>query len=337
MDFSNVTKTIRQTGRYVGIKIWKYSPTILAIGGTASIITAGVMACKATLKLDDTLKKVNDDISQVRENHEIALKETDVENSDEYLEKFYRKELVRSYANAGWAMTKLYGPSVLMCAAGVVCIFGSKKIMDDRYSSLLAACTTTERLFADYRKRVKEDLGDEADQKYRFGLKTEEIEVPELNKKGEPKLNKDGTAKTKKEKKTILLRDIPDSDFARVFEECTSREWDNNFEVNELSLLQKQTWANHLLKSRGYLFLNEVYDMLGFPVTPAGQDVGWIFVKDNPNGDNVVDFGLYKAYKPGSKTTRLEAMSNENNAIVLDFNIDGYIKDKLFEAQYIYD
>lgn len=339
MNMSEVSKTIKNTGRFVGLKIWKHSPVILAVTGTTSIIVAGIMACKATLKLDDTIKNSENDIQGIKTVYDRTKKKLESENDSEslaVLDKEYRKDIFKAYSEMTWSLVKLYGPSVGVCAVGVTSIFASNRIMDKRYSSLLAACTTTERLFADYRNRVREELGEDADRKYRFELETKEIDVPELDKKGNAKKDKDGNVKTKKEKTTTLKRDIPDSDFARVFEEGMSREWDQNVDVNMLGLLQKQKYANDLLRSRGYLFLNEVYSMLGFDVTPAGQDVGWVYIKDNDTGDNYVDFGLYKAFKPGSKETRLEMMCNEINAIVLDFNIDGYIKDKLWEAQKIY-
>lgn len=341
IDFTNLTKTIKNVGKYAGIKMWQHSPTILAVVGTSGIIAAGVMACKATLKLEKTVAEKSADIDGVRESLDVAKKTVelggdDADNAQEYIDKIYRRDLFKSYLNMGAAIGKLYGPSILVCAASVGCIFGSKKIMDNRYSACLAACTTTERLFADYRKRVVDDLGEDADRKYRFGMETKEIQVPELDKKGNPKKDKEGNIKTKTEKVNTIPASFPDSEFARVFEEATSWEWDRNVDVNAISLLQKQRYANDLLKSRGWLFLNEVYTMLGFPITPYGQDVGWIYTKDNECGDNVVDFGLYKAFKPGSNQTRLEAMSYENNAIVLDFNVDGYIKNRIFEAQNIF-
>lgn len=339
MNMTEVTKTIKNAGRFVGLKIWKHSPTILAVSGTTGIIVAGVMACRATLKLDDAIKDSENDIEDIKTVYNKTKNRLESENDTEslvILDKKYRKDIFKAYSGMVCSLAKLYGPSVGICAVGVTSIFASNRIMDKRYSSLLAACTTTERLFADYRKRVKDDLGEDADRKYRFGLETNEIDIPELDKKGNVKKDKDGNVKTKKEKLTTLRRDIPDSDFARVFEEGMSREWDQNVEVNMLGLLQKQRYANDLLRSRGYLFLNEVYSMLGFDITPAGQDVGWVYIKENDCGDNYVDFGLYKAFKPGSKETRFEMMCNEINAIVLDFNVDGYIKDKLWEAQKIY-
>ena len=65
-------------------------------------------------------------------------------------------------------------------------------------------------------------------------------------------------------------------------------------ERNKYYLLALQAQANDRLKSRGHLFLNEVYEMLGFRLTKAGAVVGWIYDPREPMGDNFVDFGMFE-------------------------------------------
>lgn len=340
MNFNTLVKTTAKTltnvGKYTKIKLWKYSPTILAVVGTGGVITAGVMACKATLKLEDTVAEANDDIQTVKESFEVANEHPDDDGSKEYIEKQYRKDLFKAYANMCGAIAKLYGPSVLVCMSSVACIFGSKKIMDDRYSACLAACTTTERLFAKYRKNVIDDLGEEADRKYRFGTQTHVVETPVLDKKGNQKTDKNGNPKVNRELVEAVDKNNLIGDYARIFDEVSSKEWDSDYEYNLHNLILRQKYADDMLKSRGYLFLNEVYQMLGFPVTPSGQDVGWIYERNNPIGDNYVDFGMNKVYAEDGLSA-MDRMSPQNNAILLNFNVDGYIKDRLFKAQNIFD
>ena len=112
------------------------------------------------------------------------------------------------------------------------------------------------------------------------------------------------------------------SDYARIFDDgCTG--WSKNAEYNLMFLKQQQAYANTLLKNNGYLFLNEVYDMLGIPRSKAGQVVGWIYDEKNPIGDNFVDFGIYDLYNEKAR----DFVNGYERSIVLDFNVDGNVWD----------
>lgn len=111
------------------------------------------------------------------------------------------------------------------------------------------------------------------------------------------------------------------SPYARWFNE-KSPVWTKDWERNKMFLLLQQQYANEKLKARGYLFLNEVYDMVGFPRTKAGQVVGWIFEPNNPIGDNFVNFGLFDRLNE-------DFVNGYENSILLDFNVDGMILDRI--------
>jgi hypothetical protein len=86
-------------------------------------------------------------------------------------------------------------------------------------------------------------------------------------------------------------------------------------------LKYQQAAATKRLESQGYLFINDVYEMLGFPKIKEGQVAGWIYNKEMPIGDNLVDFGIYDVTR---QTTR-DFVNGYERSIVLDFNIDGQI------------
>ena len=90
-------------------------------------------------------------------------------------------------------------------------------------------------------------------------------------------------------------------------------------------LKDQQRYANDRLKTKGCLFLNEVYDMLGIPRTKAGAIVGWIFDEKHPNGDNFVDFGIYDIHNDKKR----DFVNGYERTILLDFNVDGVIYDKI--------
>jgi hypothetical protein len=90
---------------------------------------------------------------------------------------------------------------------------------------------------------------------------------------------------------------------------------------NQMFLQSQQNYANDYLIAHGYLFLNDVYDLLGLERTQAGQVVGWVRGKDG--GDGYVDFGIFENDTVMGKQF---AMGN-SRSILLDFNVDGVVWD----------
>ena len=112
------------------------------------------------------------------------------------------------------------------------------------------------------------------------------------------------------------------SQYARVFD-CSCPGWTKNPEYNLTFLKHQQIYANQLLRARGRVFLNEIYDMLGFPKSSTGDVVGWVYYEDNPNGDNFINFGL-----DNIEEQRIRNFINGYTPnVVLDFNVDGNILD----------
>lgn len=130
-----------------------------------------------------------------------------------------------------------------------------------------------------------------------------------------------GIEEEKKEtKEDNSLKDI--SEYTRFFDDGCSG-WTNDPEENMYFLKNAQEYANARLQDEGYLFLNDVYDMLGLPKTAIGQLVGWLYDEKNPIDDNHVDFGIYKFDK------NKEFINGYAPDVLLDFNVDGCIIDRI--------
>lgn len=111
------------------------------------------------------------------------------------------------------------------------------------------------------------------------------------------------------------------SPYAKWFnEDCVC--WTNDPEYNRMFLINQQNYCNDMLRTRGHLYLNEVYDELGFSHTKAGTRVGWVYNKKNPIGDNYVDFGL-------DNPRNQEFLNGYEKKVILDFNVDGIIIDRI--------
>lgn len=288
-------------------QIKKHSPEILLVAGLAGTVVGTVLACKATTK-----------VNQIMEDKEKALKDVHTCLEDEaidYTEEDSKKDTTIIYTQTGLRLIKLYAPAVGVTLLSFSSIIAGHKIMKKRNIALAAAYAIVDKSFKKYRENVIEKFGEGVDQELRFNLKSKEVK------------KKDENGKTIKE--TLNYVD-PDgnpldhiSEYARFFD-AASRNFEKDPEYNMMFLRRQQDWANEVLKSRGHLFLNEVYDMLDIPRSKAGQIVGWVYDKNNTRGDNYVDFGLYQ----GNEANRRFVNGLEYN-ILLDFNVDGPIYNLL--------
>ena len=275
--------------------------------GVVGVVTGTVMACRATLKLNDILEEAQETRDKIKE---VA---SNPNYEDKYTEEDAKKDLAVNCIQTGVKVAKLYAPAVAVGVAGVGCVLASHDIMKKRNVALSAAYLTVDKSFKEYKQRVVDRFGEEVEKEIRYGIKAEEIVETVTDEEG----NETTVTETVKTMNPTLY-----SDYARFFDEASPC-WQNDPEYNLMFLRAQQQYANDLLRAKGRLFLNDVYEMLGIEKTKAGQIVGWVYDRENPNGDNFVDFGIYDMSKE-----RVRAFVNgyETN-ILLDFNVDGNIWD----------
>lgn len=300
-----MNKASRALGR-AGLKLKKHSPEILVVSGVVGVVASAVMACKATTKLDAVLAESQDNVDKIKNYIE------EKGYSEKYTEEDGKKDLAIVYVQSGLKVAKLYAPAVAVGALSITAILAGHNITRKRNVALAAAYTAVDNAFKEYRGRVVERFGEALDKELRYNIKTKEVE--------EVVQNEDGT-ETVITKKVDFIDTMP-SLYAKFFDE-TCLGWTKDHEYNVMTLRNQQKAANILLKKKGYLFLNDVYEMLGFERTKAGQIVGWLYDEKNPNGDNYIDFGIWDVTKPDNR----QFVNGHEKAILLDFNVDGEIID----------
>lgn len=290
--------------RKIRFGLEKHRPEILFAAGAAGIIASTVLACRATLKVNDILAETETQLDNIH-----ACIGNDA-YAKTYTEEDARKDTALVYIQTGAKLLKLYAPAVMLGALSVAGIAASNDILRKRCAAASAAYTALDLSFKEYRKRVSERFGDEIERQIRYNIK--EIVTEETVK------DENGNETTVS--KTVETADIQNSCYAKFFDE-SSPYWEKDSEYNLMFLNAQQKYANDLLRANGRLFLNEVYEMLGLPKTKAGQIVGWVYDKDNPVGDNYVDFGIYDT----NRTAVRDFVNGYERSILLDFNVDGNI------------
>ena len=280
----------------------QHSPEILVVTGIFGVVTSAVMACKATRKLDPVLEAHQQNAEAVHKKYATG--------KDEHAEK---RELTHVYLKTGLGIVKLYGPSVTIGSLSIISILTGNNILRKRNMALAAAYATIDASYKQYRGRVIEKFGEEIDKELRFGSHQEKIEVVETDENG----------KEKKVKKEVTVMGSELSDYARYFCVGEAKAAEPNADYNAFFLKAQEELANHMLRANGFLFLNDVYDMLGIDKSIAGQAVGWVYDKNaDDHGDNYVDFGIQEVYRK-----RSDRPGDYEKVFLLDFNVDGSILD----------
>ena len=285
----NLGIVTRLAGR-AGLVLSKHAPTILTAAGTAGFIGTTILASKATLKVEETVAEETALLVKVHEAHEAGK----LEDKDALHDK------VILYTRMTTKLAKLYAPALILGAASIVSLATGHGIMLKRNASLAAAYAAVDQAFKTYKKKVESKFGKDPVIDALVSTAEEDLTKNELTMEAIAAV--DGV-----------------SPYGVIFDE-TNNNWSADEDLSMLHLKCQQQYANDILQTRGHIFLNEVYKMLGFPHTPAGAVTGWV----KGNGDDFIDFNIFEGTFEGE-----DEKGRTVTKWALDFNVDGVMYDKI--------
>ncbi|HEY3434150.1 MAG TPA: DUF6353 family protein [Solirubrobacterales bacterium] len=299
---NRITGTVaRQT-----LNIKTHSPVLLFGLGAIGFGTTVVLACRATLKLPEVLETGE---------QALELVETDKTSPDgeELNEETKKKAKLGVKLQVAIRVAKLYAPAAITGITTLPAITGAHVILTRRNTALTAALGVATKTFQEYRERVIADQGAEKDLEYRWGVS--EREVVEETETGPVTTVLKGL-----DQEAIKKEIAAGSVYSRLFD-SDHEDWSEFPHQNQARIESAQRHANTLLRVDGFVTLNQVYEMLGFERTAAGQQVGWVVNPKDGEGDGVIDFGVWTdGVYEGKKW-----INGDKQAILLDFNVDGPI------------
>lgn len=308
-----ITKLSRSFHK-TGLQLKKHSPEILVVVGVVGTVVSAVMACKATTKASAVLEETKTELDLIHgcnNDPEMAEKYRE-KTGEEYTPETYKKDLTITYTQTGLKLAKLYAPAVILGALSITSILASNNILRKRNVALAAAYATIDKSFKEYRSRVVDRFGEAVDKELRYNIQAKKIEETVIDEK---------TGEEKTVEKTINVVGKGNiGPYADWFDESCEA-WEKNAEYNLLFVRAQQQYANDLLRSKGYLFLNEVRAMLGMKPVKEGQIVGWLYCPEDETRDCFVDFGILETYRDAIKDSKQAV----ERTILLDFNPDGDI------------
>lgn len=276
----------------------KHSPELLFAGGVIGVAGTVVLACRATLKVEDALDTAEAKRAQI----DRALK---ISDRKKYSERDAKRDRGLVKIHLAKDITKLYAPAVVVGVGSIAALTGSHVILTRRNVAITAAYKLLDEGFEQYRQRVRDEYGEDKERELRHDIREHEIRIDDT---------------IKGEVRTHTVKSGRASIYARFFDEMNEN-WKNNYELNLMFLTMVQNHCSDRLHAKGHLFLNEVYDELGIPRSKAGQVVGW-FIGE---GDAYVDFGIHDVTNPKKR----DFVNGYEPAILLDFNVAGPIYDFL--------
>ena len=194
--------------------------TILTCLGSIGVIATSVIAVKATPKA-------------------LKLLETAKEEKGEELTSF---EVIRT---AG----PIYIPAIITGISTIACIFGANVLNKRSQAALMSAYALLDNSYKDYKKKVVELYGEEADREVKSSIAKDKYE--------ETDVKVDDTKK--------LFFDFYSSRYFESTDEIVRKaEYDLNRELSIMS----------------YASLNDFYDLLKIEKIDGGDDLGWSAAKN---------------------------------------------------------
>lgn len=237
----------------------KHSSTVLSVIAVGGVVATGVLAAKATPKAIAVLEKAR-------------------EEKGEELTKF---EVVKTAAPA-------YIPAVVIGVSTIACILGANVLNKRHQAALMSAYAMLDSTYKEYRNKVVELHGEEAEEQLRHEIATGKYKAV-----------------------------IPVSPEKELFFDYFSMQY---FESTEKDvLIAEGRFTRNYLES-GYASLNDLYDTLGIPRVDYGYELGWSQEASGTfYGYSTVDFEHEKVTTDCGLEITIITMSHEPTADYLGF------------------
>ena len=234
-----------------------------------SVVTAAKAAIKTKKVMDEYKHQAMKIAVNKVEGTKIVVDPDGQQQMIEYSEADAKKDISKLKRHTAGKLALTWTPCALGFAAGTGLVLRSHHVMVKSNLGLAAALKTAETALDDYRKRVANKIGDEAESNLYNGTEMVEEVVKE-------KVN--GKTVTRKEFKEER-NDLPISRYGRIIgREYVERDadWDNTSDdYNKRRVKEVEFSANRKLKRVGKVSLNDVYESLGLSGTDDGDVVGW--------------------------------------------------------------
>lgn len=195
--------------------VTRNASTLLTVAGGVGVVATAVMAARATPKVL------------------ILLEEAKKQKGEELT-------TIEKIKTAGPA----YIPSVVVGASTIACVFGANILNKKQQAALMSAYALLDSSYQDYKKKVNELYGEDADVTVRRDLAKDNYD----------------SVDNEIEKDKMLF-----------YDEFSERYFESTMET----VLKAEYEINRILATDSGVFLNEFYELLDIPTIEYGNYMGW--------------------------------------------------------------
>lgn len=313
MIFTKVANGVKSLGGNTLLMCRKHAPEIMIGSGIVGFVATVVETIHATNETNDILDHKDERMAKIE----------DARETDGYSPSDYAADVAAVKHQTRWALIKTWAPVGTTGVASILLIFGGYRVINGRYVATAAAYKTLEAGFNRYRSNVIDEFGKDVDWRMQHSIKAEELE--EARKEREQLANQEERQK-KKGYKTAYSKNINNQIF-----DCNTSEYWKRYWIPHQVIEYIQTVESKLqdkLNSKGHVFLNEAYDMLGMERTTQGSIIGWINTPRNSHLEKgrFLSLGYANDECPEEEIRRILASpSNEETWAWITPNCDGVI------------
>lgn len=301
------------------VKGAKYLPHILVGTGIVSVTAGTVIAVTNTTKANDIIEEFNSEMDKIE-----RVKQMAEEKKAVYTRKNEMEDKVKVYSRTAYNIVKANWVPITLYVGGVAMILSGFHIINQRYIGMAASYAALHKSYSDYRHRVVEDQGTDADFRYATGAKRESLDYTEVDENGETK-DVHTDADNVVDPKSMSLYSV-------LFDEENSSIWTPNAVTNKAQIKAVEEYWNRpaQFEHRGFVYYFEVlrdlgiWDRLPIETQKALVGLGWVWGV----GDNRVSLGIFDINKPKTFAQK-DFITGYEPSVLIEPNLDGMVADLL--------
>ena len=233
----------------------KKSPAISFVFGLGATVAGTVGLCKATVKTDKDLSETKEKIEQI--------------NAADITEEEKKKEVSEVKRETAVQIVKNYAVPGLTYASGIGSLCFSHGTLTRRYAAATNAYAVLSQTFGEYRKKVADKFGTDAERALRIGETATAEHTKTLH-------YTDGTSTEIKE--TVNYRDPAAKDDMYTYRfDSSSHMWNkHSMDYNIMQVYQTECWANMMLRRQGVNTVIRDLEQLDIKPNAVASATGWV-------------------------------------------------------------